>query len=107
LRRKSLEEIPVEPSERSAKITPPASPGDLPPGLSRPAQRALAAAEITRLEQLAQISEAELLKLHGIGPKAIRTLKDAMAQRGLAFAGPDSSRRIIEQANQHIERRAL
>jgi hypothetical protein len=61
---------------------------DFPPGLSNPARRALASAGYTRLEQLAQVTEAGLLKLHGIGPKSIRQLREALAARGLAFAPP-------------------
>lgn len=63
--------------------------GDLPQGLSAPARRALAAAGYTRLDQLASVSEAALLRLHGIGPKAIRQLREALAARGLAFAERD------------------
>lgn len=59
---------------------------DLPSGLAAPAQRALAAAGITRLEQLSQISEADLLKLHGIGPNAVKKLRHAMNTKNLSFA---------------------
>ena len=59
---------------------------DLPSGLAKPAQRALAAAGYQRLEQLSQISEAELKQLHGIGPNAIAQLRQALATKGLAFA---------------------
>ena len=46
---------------------------DLPPGLSRPAQRALSnAGYLLRLEQLARLNEAEVERLHGVGPKALR-----------------------------------
>jgi len=61
---------------------------DLPPGLAKPAQRALAAAGYVRLEQIAGASEAELLKLHGMGPKAIEQLRRALAARELSFANP-------------------
>ena len=44
---------------------------DLPAGLAKPAQRALAAAGVTRLDQLATMSEADLRQTHGMGPKAI------------------------------------
>jgi hypothetical protein len=60
---------------------------DFPPGLSQPAIRALTQAGYTRLEQLAATTEAELLALHGVGPKAIRILNEAFAERGLQFAG--------------------
>jgi hypothetical protein len=59
---------------------------DLPAGLSKPAQRALAAAGYRRLEQFTSISEADVLKLHGMGPKAIELLRSALAAKGLSFA---------------------
>ena len=55
------------------------------PKLASPAQRALAAQGITRLEQLTRISEAELAQWHGIGPNAVKTLRQALAQKGLTF----------------------
>lgn len=60
---------------------------DLPPGIGKPAGRALAAAGYAHLEQLARVREADLLKLHGMGPKAIGILREALTARGLAFAG--------------------
>lgn len=47
--------------------------------IGNPARRALADACITRLEQLTKVSEKELLKLHGVGPKANRLLREALA----------------------------
>jgi len=55
------------------------------PKLASPAQRALAGAGITRLEQVAEMSEAELAQLHGIGPNALKTLRQALADQGLSF----------------------
>ena len=55
------------------------------PTLAAPARRALSAAGYTRLDQLAQASEADLEKLHGIGPTAIAALHDALHERGLSF----------------------
>lgn len=60
---------------------------DLPQGLARPARRALAGAGIYRLEQLAGFSEAGLMQLHGIGPKAIDLLRRALASQDLSL-GP-------------------
>ena len=57
------------------------------PNIGKPAGRALAGAGYTRLDQLSKVSEAELLKLHGVGPKAIRILREALTERGLSFAG--------------------
>jgi hypothetical protein len=55
------------------------------PKLAAPAIRALHGAGYTRLEQLTQITEAELSKLHGMGPRAIDVLKTALRERGLSF----------------------
>lgn len=59
---------------------------DLPKTIGSPAWSALVAAGYTRLEQLDGLREADLLRLHGVGPKAIRLLRDALAERGLSFA---------------------
>lgn len=67
-------------------------PTDLPDGLGKPAQRALHAAGITRLAQLIAWTEAEVLQLHGMGPKALDRLRAALAERGLAFAGAAGTR---------------
>jgi hypothetical protein len=56
------------------------------PKLASPAQRALAGGGYTRLEQLTKVSEADLLKLHGMGPNALNTLRRALAERGWSFA---------------------
>ena len=55
------------------------------PKLASPAQRALAGAGITRLDQLTRLTEAELLRLHGMGPNAIKTLRLALGEKGFAF----------------------
>jgi hypothetical protein len=57
------------------------------PKLSAPARRALANAGYSRLDQLTEISPAELAKLHGMGPSAIVALRVALKSRGLAFRG--------------------
>jgi hypothetical protein len=62
------------------------SESDLPTGLSQPAQRALAGAGYSRLEQLTHVSEKEILALHGMGPKGIRQLREALAEKGWSFA---------------------
>jgi hypothetical protein len=59
---------------------------DFPPKLSKPAQRALAGAGYVRLEQLTKVRESELARLHGMGPKALRQLREALAERGESFA---------------------
>ena len=68
---------------------------NFPAGLSAPALRALAGAGITNLDQLSQVSEAELKRLHGMGPKGIRILREALAARGLSFAdGKNTTARV-------------
>ena len=62
--------------------------GDLPADLPRPARRALVAAGYTRLADLTAVSEADLLRLHGVGPKAIGQLRAALGGCGLSFATP-------------------
>lgn len=58
----------------------------IPTEIGRPALRALEQAGIQRLSQLTEITEAELLRLHGVGPSAIRRLKEALAAKKLSFA---------------------
>ena len=55
------------------------------PKLAAPARRALSAAGYTRLDQLAQVSESDLTKLHGIGTTATAALREALHERGLSF----------------------
>lgn len=57
------------------------------PKLAAPAQRALAAAGVQRLEQLSKFSEAEVSQWHGIGPNALNQLHLALKAKGLLFAG--------------------
>jgi len=61
-------------------------PHSLPSRLAKPAQRALAAAGYVTLEQFTQVTQADLARLHGIGPKAITQLRDALVAAGLSFA---------------------
>ena len=59
-------------------------PTDL-PKLAAPARRALLAAGYTSLEDLTQVSEADIMNLHGMGPNAMRALREALKERGLSF----------------------
>lgn len=59
--------------------------GDL-PKLAAPARRALAGAGYSQLKDFTNVTEAEVLALHGMGPNAINTIKAALAEKGLAFA---------------------
>jgi hypothetical protein len=55
------------------------------PKLSAPGRRALSGAGYMRLDQLAQVSESDLKKLHGMGATAIAALRAALDERGLSF----------------------
>ena len=76
----------------------------LPEGLGSPARRALEAAGIETLEDLTKISEAELLKLHGMGPKALGVLRESMKDNGLCFANDEESKQVSLAANQKLPR---
>nr|WP_026065268.1 RNA polymerase alpha subunit C-terminal domain-containing protein [Amphibacillus jilinensis] len=53
--------------------------------LSNPARQALEHEGITTLQKLSTFTEREILKLHGIGPRSIPTLKSELQKQGLAF----------------------
>lgn len=55
------------------------------PKLSAPARRALARAGYSTLEQLAQATESDVEKLHGMGPNAMDALRASLHGRGLSF----------------------
>jgi hypothetical protein len=52
------------------------------PKVGAPATRALESIGITHLDQVVDRSKAELLALHGFGPRALRILEEALAARG-------------------------
>jgi hypothetical protein len=53
------------------------------PRIGRPATAALQLAGYTGLGQLAGVPRATLAALHGVGPKALRILDEALAAHGL------------------------
>lgn len=61
--------------------------GDLPKAIGRPATQALTSAGITTLAQVAELTEAELRAMHGVGPKAVRILREALSAHGHSFKG--------------------
>ena len=70
---------------------------DLPAGLSAPARRALAGAGVTQLEDVAAFTENELMKLHGMGPKALQTLRRALTARGMTLAKRSNAPRLDKE----------
>jgi hypothetical protein len=67
------------------------APEPWPRGVAKPAQRALASAGYTIIDQLANAREEDLAALHGMGPKALRILLETLKQRGKAFRQPTSA----------------
>jgi predicted flap endonuclease-1-like 5' DNA nuclease len=61
--------------------------GDL-PSIGGPARRALHHRGITTLDQVAQMTEREMLAMHGVGPKAVGILRETLAERGRTLVSP-------------------
>ncbi|MFH5227288.1 hypothetical protein [Antrihabitans spumae] len=60
-------------------------PTEYPQRLGKTARRELALSGYTRYDQLTTITPTELLKIHGVGPKAIRILTEELETRSLSF----------------------
>jgi hypothetical protein len=56
-----------------------------PKGVSGPALRALNDARVRSVDELSDWSEADLAKLHGMGPKALGILRAALEAKGKRF----------------------
>jgi predicted flap endonuclease-1-like 5' DNA nuclease len=59
--------------------------------MGKTAPRELAVHGFTRYKQLTKTTAAELLRIHGVGKKAIEILREELAARGLSFADEDPS----------------
>ncbi|WP_373453801.1 DNA-binding protein [Rhodococcus sp. 05-2255-1e] len=57
-----------------------------PTGIGNPAMRALRAAGYTGLDDLAGVPAAELASLHGVGPKALRIVQEALERTGRSLS---------------------
>lgn len=55
------------------------------PNIGAPATRVLEIEGYTTLKQLTKVSEVELGQLHGVGPKAVRILPEALKAMGWSF----------------------
>lgn len=58
---------------------------DFPEKISAPALRALLNAKITKLADLTEYTESDVLNLHGMGPTTIVKLRAALKSKGLSF----------------------
>lgn len=59
--------------------------GDLPNEIGKTAARELSLNGISSLKDVSRHTEKELLSIHGVGPKAIRILREALAKKDLGF----------------------
>jgi hypothetical protein len=73
-----------------------------PKGVGAPATRALNAAGYTELSQLAGVPAAELRKLHGMGPKALRVIQAALEEQRSSVSD-SAGRRTEEEAGATVE----
>ena len=55
---------------------------EFPRGIGAPATRALVGAGYSKLGELAGVPASDLQKLHGMGPKALRLLQEALEESG-------------------------
>lgn len=62
--------------------------GDLPDAIGKAAARELSHNGITTLQQVAQHSKKDLLAIHGVGPKAVAILGEALEAKGLDYQAP-------------------
>lgn len=58
---------------------------ELPASMGKVARRELALQGFTRLDQFDGASESALLAIHGVGPKAIRILREQLESLGSAL----------------------
>ena len=56
-----------------------------PPGMSGPSLRALQHTGIASMAELAMRTERDIAALHGMGPKGVRILREALAKGGAGF----------------------
>lgn len=59
------------------------TPLDALPKIGAPAMRALKGVGYVSLSDLARVPRSELAMLHGVGPKALQMLEQALAEHGL------------------------
>ncbi|MDT3995150.1 DNA-binding protein, partial [Mammaliicoccus fleurettii] len=66
------------------------------PKIGKPATNALDKINVTTLEQVSKLDDHNLSKLHGVGPKAINILKEALNEQGMSFSKLDADLSDLE-----------
>ena len=69
------------------------------PNIGAPATRALEIEGYTKLKQLTKVSEVELGQLHGVGPKAVRILHEALKAKGWSFKQAKAGEKIKKKGS--------
>jgi hypothetical protein len=73
------------------------------PKIGAPATRALESVGITTLKQLTDITEEELLMLHGMGQKAARILREELKAKGWSFRESKKAGTMDETVRSHLD----
>lgn len=63
-----------------------------PRGIGAPATRTLTAAGYSHLSELDGVPVADLKKLHGVGPKALRVIQESLRERGMSLGQWEAER---------------
>lgn len=69
------------------------------PRIGKPATQALKLAGYTHIRQLTRVTEAELAQLHGVGPKALRILRESLKEQGLSFKSGRSDKPLRKKGS--------
>jgi hypothetical protein len=72
-------------TRKSMTVDMPEPESEFPHGIGRVAKRELALNGYTRYDQLTTTTATDLLKIHGVGEKAVRILGEELAKRGQSF----------------------
>lgn len=76
---------------------------DFPSTIGNPARNALEVAGYSNLRQLTKVSEKEVGKLHGMGPKALRILRETLEAKGMSFARMSSVDEFMEKLDHPLK----
>lgn len=75
---------------------------DFPREIGNPATNALLHEGYFQLAQLTSLTEADLVAIHGVGPKAVRILRETLATQGLSFAGDEFAAILAKPAQRAL-----
>jgi uncharacterized protein YdhG (YjbR/CyaY superfamily) len=76
---------------------------DFPREIGNPARSALQVAGYSKLKQLTEVTETDLSKLHGMGPKALRILRETLQTKGMSFASVSRADLFMENLDHPLK----